>query len=270
MRRVRLASGLTLACSETGDAAGPVVLLLHGYADSHRFWEPVLPHLPAGLRVLAVTQRGHGDSDKPGDGYDLPTLAADVVGFLDAVGASTAVLVGHSSGGLVAQWAAVEHPDRLAGLVLVGAPPDLLGRRAPFADVVAAMTDPVSPEEVRGVLGTLGGHVTVDADYLEEMVLESAKVPAQVWRSALSALVEAPGPVAGGVPDVPTVVIWGADDDVLPRSGQEQLARTWRADLVVVPGGGHLLAWEQPALVAAEIERFLASRTADGPTSGDH
>jgi rifampin ADP-ribosylating transferase len=270
MRRVRLATGPTVACYEGGDPSGTPVLLLHGYADSHRFWEPVLPHLADDLRVLAVTQRGHGDSDKPMVGYDLPTLAEDVAAFLDVVDVPRAVLVGHSSGGLVAQHVAVSHPEHVAGLVLVGAPRDLQGVTAPFAEVVATMVDPVAPEAVRAVMGSLGGRLVVHDDWLEEMVHESAKVPARVWRDALAALTAAEAPTAGGAPAVPTVVMWGEDDRVLSRTGQEQLARVWGAELAVIPAGGHLLAWEQPAHVAGEINRFMGSQSADTTADGAH
>ena len=106
-----LGDDLDLAYAETGDPNGVPLVLLHGYADSHRFFDPLVPHLGAGLRILALTQRGHGDSGKPDDGYDLPTLAGDVVGALDALGVTRAVLVGHSSGGLVAQQVARDHPS---------------------------------------------------------------------------------------------------------------------------------------------------------------
>ena len=106
-RRVRLPDGLGVAYDEWGSPTGEPVVLLHGYADSHRFFEPLVEHLSSRLRVLAPTQRGHGDSDKPVEGYDLATLAADVVSFLDAMAVDSAVLVGHSSGGLVAQQAEV-------------------------------------------------------------------------------------------------------------------------------------------------------------------
>src|SRR5436190_11751443 len=134
-RRVRLRHGLTVAYAEWGSPSGEPAVLLHGYADSHRFFEPLVEHLSVEHRVLAFSERGHGDSDKPLDGYDLATLADDVVAFLDELRLDRAVLVGHSSGGLVAQQATVAHPERVAGLVLVGAPADLRGIEVPFADV---------------------------------------------------------------------------------------------------------------------------------------
>jgi rifampin ADP-ribosylating transferase len=67
-----------------------------------------------------MDQRGHGDAGKPATGYDLESLGADIEAFMDAIGLSSAVLVGSSSGGYVAQQVAVHSPARVAGLVLVG------------------------------------------------------------------------------------------------------------------------------------------------------
>lgn len=252
-----LGDGLRLAYDETGEPRGLPVVLLHGYADSHRFFAPLLPHLGSGLRVLALTLRGHGDSEKPDDGYDLPTLAADVVHALDALEVDRAVLVGHSSGGLVAQQAACTHPNRVAGQVLVGAPQDLHGVQPPFADAVDAMTDPVDLALVREVLHALPmTHQAVSPEYVEAMVAESAKIPARVWQRALAELLTATPPTRGPVPPVATLVVHGRHDTVLALEGQEQLARAWSSDLVVIEDAGHLIAWEQPEELGRIVRGF--------------
>ena len=87
----------------------------------------VLSLLPATVHAMAMDQRGHGDADKPAVGYSLEDFAMDVVAFMDAVGISSAVLLGSSSGGYIAQQVAVTSPDRVAGLVLVGSPRSLPG-----------------------------------------------------------------------------------------------------------------------------------------------
>ncbi len=260
-----LGDDLDLAYAETGDPNGVPLVLLHGYADSHRFFDPLVPHLGAGLRILALTQRGHGDSGKPDDGYDLPTLAGDVVGALDALGVTRAVLVGHSSGGLVAQQVARDHSERLIGQVLVGAPKDLRGLRPPFADIVEQMTDPVDHKLVRQVLGVLEvTHPAVSPEYVDAMVAESAKVPARVWQRALAELSGATPPTDGPLPRVPSLVVWGATDVVLDRAGQEGLARAWSTELVVLPEAGHLVAWEQPEQLGRLVEDFALRAGGNG------
>jgi pimeloyl-ACP methyl ester carboxylesterase len=97
---------------------GTPILLLHGLASQRRFWNLVATDL-AGRPVCALDQRGHGDSDKPDDGYDLSTVAADAATALDALGWSRAVVVGHSWGAAVATTLAAEHPERVLAVVAV-------------------------------------------------------------------------------------------------------------------------------------------------------
>jgi pimeloyl-ACP methyl ester carboxylesterase len=108
---------LRLAATRWPGSGTPVVLL-HGLASQRRFWNLVAPKL-AGLPVLAVDQRGHGDSDRPEGPYDGSTCATDLATAMDALGWSRAVVVGHSWGGSVAATFAAEHPERTLALVAV-------------------------------------------------------------------------------------------------------------------------------------------------------
>ena len=111
-RRVTLASGLTLSLRDQGAASRLAVLLLPGPTDSWRSYQPVLDLLPRELRAVSVSQRGHGDSDKPGRGYGVEDFAADVIPLLDALGIERAVLAGHSGSSLVAR--------RLRSIIRIG------------------------------------------------------------------------------------------------------------------------------------------------------
>ncbi|TKG72079.1 alpha/beta fold hydrolase [Prauserella endophytica] len=256
-RRVALATGVTLAFAERGERSGVPVVLLPGYADSHRFYEPLLPYLPGALHVYAVTPRGHGDSTKPEHGYALADFAADVPAFLDAVGLERAVLLGHSSGGLVAQRCAIDRPGRVLGLVLAGAPRGLHGVRPPFAATVERMTDPVGPDLARAVLGAIPVTAALPESFVGEMVAENAKLPAHVWRAVLAGLTGAEAPTETGVITVPTLVLWGERDTLLGRGEQERLvAATPGARLVTYPDAGHLVAWDVPAALAADVAAF--------------
>ena len=98
---------------------GRPVVLLHGVASSSRIWLLVGPRLGERFRVFALDQRGHGESAKPGDGYDFPSVVGDAAAFIEALGLERPVIVGHSWGGNVAVELAATHPDAVAGLVLV-------------------------------------------------------------------------------------------------------------------------------------------------------
>src|SRR5438477_2861736 len=122
MPMAALASGLALSYADRGDGRGPVVLLLPGPTDSWRSFEHLFDLLPSGVRVIAVSQRGHGQSGKPETGYRVENFAADVVPLLDALGIERAVLAGHSGSCLVARRVALDCPDRVAGLMLEASP----------------------------------------------------------------------------------------------------------------------------------------------------
>ena len=96
--------------------AGPPVLLLHGLASTRRFWNLVVPGL-AGLPVVALDQRGHGDSERPAGPYDGGTVVRDALTALDAVGLSRVVVVGHSWGASTALRLAAEAPERVLSVV---------------------------------------------------------------------------------------------------------------------------------------------------------
>ena len=98
--------------------AGTPVLLLHGLASTRRFWDLVVPGL-AGLPLLALDQRGHGDSGRPTGPYDSATVVRDALTALDALGISRAVVVGHSWGAWTALRIAEQAPERVLAVVAV-------------------------------------------------------------------------------------------------------------------------------------------------------
>ena len=100
--------------------SGQAVVLLHGLASNARIWDGVASRLAgAGLRVVALDQRGHGNSEQPGSGYDFATLGRDLSAALAALGIERPVLAGHSWGANVALQFAADRPGALAGLALV-------------------------------------------------------------------------------------------------------------------------------------------------------
>lgn len=263
---VTLPDGTRLPYVEQGVATGLPVVLLHAVGESWRSWSRLLPHLPAGLRALAVTQRGHGDADKPAAGYSVAETAADVVAALDALRIDRAVLAGTSSGGLVAQQVAVDHPDRVRGLLLVGAPRGL--RDLPVPEWVGdadALTDPVPEAIARASVEGFPVGRPLPADFAAEMVEDAMRVPAHVWRAVVQGLLAAEPPTERGTVTVPTTVLWGDRDEILPRQDEERLvAAIPGAELVVYEGTGHLLLWEEPERVAADLMALLR-RVSAGP-----
>ncbi|MCY7364224.1 MAG: alpha/beta hydrolase, partial [Frankiaceae bacterium] len=98
--------------------SGTPVLLLHGLASTRRIWDRVVPGL-AGHPVLALDQRGHGDSDRPAGPYDGDAVVADALTALDAVGLSRVVVVGPAGGAWAARRRAAAAPSRVLAVVAV-------------------------------------------------------------------------------------------------------------------------------------------------------
>ncbi len=98
---------------------GTPLILLHGLASQAHIFDLVAPLLAKHFRVLALDQRGHGESVKPNDGYDLKTVSDDLRAFLDAMKIKRALLAGHSWGGNVALHFAAHFPDRARAIVLI-------------------------------------------------------------------------------------------------------------------------------------------------------
>lgn len=229
---IELRNRVRLSYIEQREPAGTPVVLLHGLTDSWRSFETVLPHLPESTHVLAPTQRGHGDSDRPDGGYDPHTLASDVAAFMDAL-----------------------------GLVLLGAILSWHGNQAimELEDVVSTLTDPIDPGFVREFQqSTLAGHVA--PEFLDTVVSESLNVPARVWKAMIMGFVE--DEFSSELNDIqaPTLILWGDRDEMLSRHDQDGLiAAIPDSRLIVYAGAGHANHWEQPERFANDLLDFAGS-----------
>jgi len=116
-----LSTGPRLHYAERGDREEEAIIFLHGYSDSWYSFSRVLPLLSPEYHAFALTQRGHGDSDKPECCYTPDDFAADVDAIMDVVGIEEATLVGASTGALFAQRVVLSYPRRVNRLVLIGA-----------------------------------------------------------------------------------------------------------------------------------------------------
>jgi non-heme chloroperoxidase len=259
----RLATGPQVHYAEQGDPDGETILFLPAYADSWFSYSRVLPLLPARYHAYALDQRGHGDSERPACCYTVDDLAADTVAFLDAAGIERATLVGHSGSCFTARRAAVNHPDRVAGLVLIGAPLSLAKPAVlAFQAAVHALEDPV-PAQFAREFQAGAAHVPLPEGFLEGLVAESLKLPAHVWKAALDGLVAFDDAADLGRITASTLLIWGDHDAVVSLEDQQRLRDAVPdARLKVYPETGHSPHWERPERVAADLD---ASRDRIGP-----
>ena len=258
VRKLVLSTGIEVPCFTAGDTDAPPLLLLHAWSESFESFDRLTPLL-AGFRVYAPDLRGQGDADKPEDGYSLAEQAADAAAILDALEVPRAFVLGSSSGGYVAQALAVECPERVDALVLVGAPLSLRGRPS-FAESVEALTDPVSAAWVRESLAWFPLLHEVPAWFIDYRVDDGTRMPAHVWRAILDGLCEAVPPTESGTITAPALVLWGGHDHLISLADEQTMAaRIAGAVLKIYPDAGHLVLWECPERVAADASEFLAS-----------
>ena len=268
VRRIPLATGVELAVHEFG--AGEPVLLLHAWGETHCSFQRLVPLLPRTWHLIVPDQRGVGDSAQPDRGYALTDFAADTIGLLDALGLHSVWLVGTSSGGYVAQQVAVDHPSRVRGLVLIGSPADLQ-RPLPVAltEALDSFHDPVNRDDIGRLNTMLGGQDRIPADFLDDMDTAALTIPARVWKEWLAELFAAEPPIRQGRISRPTLLLWGGAEEVLPAEQLDTLrAAIDEVTVRTYEGTGHLVLWEQPERVAADVTAFIgAPATSVSPPS---
>jgi len=261
--------GLRLRVLEWGPADGPVVVILHGFTGHARQAEWTARVLADRYRVVAVDQRGHGDSDRA-PVYGTVPMAADLVAVLDHLGVERAALVGHSLGGMVGMSAVARHPERFTHLVLgdIGPEPAPAGvariqasvaSRDDFTDLddaVAAQTalnptaDPAALRHrvAHNLAPRADGRLTwkYDPALRDGTARYDNHPPDTLW--ALLAAVP-----------VPVLLLRGEVSDICSAEIAERMrAANPRLTVLVLPGAGHGIATDAPDAVAAAIDAFLA------------
>jgi len=268
---VRAANGLRFAYVEQGERDGPVLLLLHGYTDSHRSFDLIRPHFPESWRVISLTQRGHGKSDKPQAGYSTGDMAADVDAFMTALGIERAVLVGHSMGSAIALQTAADFPGRVDGLVLIGG---FAGYRDnanvdELAQEVAKFGAKVDPEFVLAFQESTIADM-IPQSFLDVVVGESLRCPTHVWRAALDGQLSCEPVATARRCLAPALLIRGDWDVFVPHGDQLALRNALpSARLFTLPASGHAPHWERPEQSAQLIRGFM-SELADSETMFRH
>jgi len=254
--------GISLNVQQRGE--GPAVLLLHGFPDSLHLWRDVAPRIEAaGYRVIAVDQRGFGDSDAPVGRrhYDMDRLLDDVTGLLDALEIVQPVhLVGHDWGSVVAWCYAMTRPDRVRSAVAIS-----VGHPREYA--LAGL------EQKRKGLYTLGWQFTGLA---ERWLTANDWARMRHWlrqhpeADACLRDLARPGRLTSGLnwyranlipvlarswPQcrVPVLGIWSSEDHCLAEDQMARSARRMAAPWAFerIAGAGHWLPLEQPERIAA-------------------
>ncbi|MDP6909981.1 MAG: alpha/beta hydrolase [Acidimicrobiales bacterium] len=236
--RITAADGISIAVDSSGDAGAagrPPIVATHGWANDRSVWTPLVGELvgePAGgHQVVTWDLRGHGDSDAPPPGaYSRKHVLADLAAVRDhAVGSGggSAILMGHSLGGFLCLAHAVDHPDEVAGLVLVATGP---GFRK--AEAREQWNESVRESAVK--IGVPPGSEEISMHHDSYVIDHLAEI------------------------QVPVLVLLGEHDKRFAAS-----ASLFERDLdvresVVVPDQGHMVHVKAPSECAAAVRRFIA------------
>lgn len=253
---------------------GPTLILIHGYGGSMWQWEYQQNPLAAHFRVITPDLIGSGLSDRPDLDYRPEELIESVHGLMDALGLSTATLIGNSMGGGVAIGMALTYPERVERLILIDGLPDHVRERLASPLMQRAVNTRV-PAWLARVGAWLFGSHTMDA-VLKEIVYDQTLVtPAILDRSNRNRqradMIE---PLLSIRDNLPlwerhfatrlheirhrTLILWGEQDRLFPpQVGRDLQAAIPQARLIMIPEAGHIPQWEQPQAVNRHLIDFL-------------
>jgi non-heme chloroperoxidase len=262
----------------TDVGSGRPVVLIHGWPLSGRSWESQVPALvDAGHRVITYDRRGFGSSSQPWNGYDYDTFAADLSALLEHLDVRDVVLVGFSMGtGEVTRYLGRYGSARVAKAVLLGAIPPFLLKRD---DNPEGVDGQVFEDMKAGIVKDRYVHLKNFLDNFYNVdVLAPERVSDQAWQASFN-VSAASGPHAtyacvdswltdfrDDLPriDVPTLVVHGTEDRILPIEATADRLPDLIADvrLVRVEGGPHNIGWTHPDEVNGALLEFLGQPAA--------
>lgn len=251
-------SGQPIAYDDSG-GDGPVVLFAHGFLMDRTMFGPQVEALTPDYRCVTFDERGFGGTPVRGP-FDYWDLAEDAVGLLDHLGVERAVLAGMSQGGFVALRAALRHPDRVEGLVLV--------------DTDAGVDDEETREGYRQMFRTWReqGPIEPIVETLADLILgpdpELRRAWIERWRELDPAELEIPVRCLLDREDVsdrldaiecPVLIVHGEDDESIPIARAERVAAALPdcRGLVRVPGAMHAPVLSHPGVVNPPLRAFL-------------
>ena len=240
-----------------GPETGPVVMFANSLGTDLRVWDPLLPHLPKGLRIVRYDKRGHGLSDGPDAPYEMDALVSDAEAVADALGLKEVVFVGLSIGGLIGQGLAARRPGLVKALVLMDTAakigtPEMWQTRIDGvrADGLGGMAD--------GILDRwFAPEMRNDAAALAPWRNMLSRTPVEGYVGCCAAIAGADFTESTSDLTIPVMAMAGSEDGSTTPDMVKATAELCGAAFHVVDGAGHLPCVEKPEETAALITAFL-------------
>jgi pimeloyl-ACP methyl ester carboxylesterase len=267
----RTVEGVRLRLRDTGPRDGPAVILLHGFCASLDTWEPWAQALSAHYRVIRFDQPGFGltGADPTGDYSDAREMQI-LTGLMDQLSVARASLVGNSMGGRIVWNFTALHPDRVTRMVLVspdGLPsPGFAYDRAPDTPIVLRALQYAAPPRSLIKAGLAAAYARPES--LSEATLTRYRdllmapgVRGSILARMGQVILHDPAPTLARI-KVPTLLLWGEKDGVIPISNAAAFLRDLpQASLVRLPNLGHVPFEEDPAASFVPLQLFLSGKT---------
>lgn len=252
-------NGLRIAYQRAG--SGPPLVLLHGFISDSRVWRAQIKDLSRDFDVIAWDCPGCGESSDPPEEFSMLQFADCLAGLLDAVGVSSAHLLGLSWGGTLIMEFYRKHPDRVRSVILAGTYAGWtgsLGREAAEQRLARCLRESELPAEewvpqwvpeafsASAPKELLDEYVTIMSDFHPVGFRAMSRAVTPDFRDALSQI------------GVPALLIWGGGDTRSPLSNAEMMRDSIPgARLVEIPDAGHVSNMEQPERFNAEVREFV-------------
>ena len=258
VKTAKLPNGINLEYAEQGSFNGTPVIFLHGLSDSWHSFESVLSFLPDNIHAFAISQRGHGDSDRPLTGYTPRDFADDLAAFIKLHDLKSVFIAGHSMGSIVAQQFIITYPRLVKGVVLIGSdafPKDNPGFPEFYNEVMKlnAIDTKFMDDFQKSTLAN-----PIDSVYYNTLVAEGMKVPAAIFKAAFTGIMDIDFRNELKQIKIPALILWGEKDNFFSLADQEILAAGIEdAKLLVYEGTGHALHWEKPARFTDDLLHFI-------------
>ncbi|MEV6837215.1 alpha/beta fold hydrolase [Streptomyces sp. NPDC051133] len=244
---------------EDGPLDAPVLLLIHGSASSTRSWDPLVPLLTGSHRVIRIDLLGHGRSAKPADrSYALADQARRAGAALDRLGVAHAVVVGHSSGGMVATAVAEQRPDLVTALALINTGPSPDAFIAPQFPAIGPAQWPPADEQIRRFASTAFSRAgyRIPPEILDEVRCMTHHTLTATLQATRDYLEQRPLPDRLTAVGKPLLVVFGEDDRRWRSSSAADYRAVPGARVELLPGLGHSPLLEDPQRTATPLLAF--------------